>query len=56
MKKIREEFEYFVERLYYRDKFDKFIRADLMLGLMFLFFPLWVIYKLLPQNNGRKYP
>ncbi len=54
MKKVRFEFDYFIERIYYREKFDKFIRSDLMLAIMVLFSPLWVVYKLLPKNNDRK--
>lgn len=56
MKKIREEFEYFVERIYYRDKYDRFVRSDIMLGLMIIFLPLWLVYLFLQQNNDRKCP
>ena len=55
MENFKENFYYFVESIYYRDKSDAYIRSDVMIALCILFFPLWIIYKFILKNNGRKY-
>jgi hypothetical protein len=44
---ILEEFEIFINLIYYRKKEDGFLRLEIHLALMILFLPLFLIYLIL---------
>ena len=53
MKKwIRENFDYLIEEIYYPD-YVGFYGGGIRIAFMIVFFPLWILYKIL-QNNDRK--